>query len=225
MKAFVQRYKKTGAMAGSIVALVLFAIGWDVSAAPRGRIMAHIDLARRQYKILGYGLPPAGADEYDRLLWERHGIRFERVAGCIVSHSLVAYADAYNAVSLAAIESKYGPGVLEKTFEDGQRTWAHTQARTRPSFDSTDFFFHFMPAARRDAACFRAFAPGVSMETIANQCGKPDEETGTDDWVFVYHLEKGSSIRIETPYLYKVAQIIYTDSSGKRAQLLSQHVD
>ena len=96
---------------------------WSYSAATRGRLAAHIDIARRHYKILGYGYPSPWRVGYSHLLHERYGIEYEAVAGCIVSDSLVDYVDAYDKVSIAAANSKFGHNVNKETAEEAIRIW------------------------------------------------------------------------------------------------------
>jgi hypothetical protein len=127
MKSFVHKYKILAASGGAI-ALILLAVLWDASAAVRGRLSARIAIASGHYRLLGYGLPGFEREEYVRLLRTRYGVEFEEIAKCIVSRSLVAYADAYNSISGEAIEKKFGHNVLENTFEDARRTWG-AQAR------------------------------------------------------------------------------------------------
>jgi len=104
-------------------AIVLLVIAWYASASIRGRWVARLDLARGRYVVLGYGLPPRGVAEYKQILQDRYGVEYRQVALCIVSQSLVSYADAYDQVSVAAIESKFGQDVFKKSWEDAERRW------------------------------------------------------------------------------------------------------
>ncbi len=71
------------------VALVACSMLWSWTAEIRGRLAAHLDIARGHYELLRCGLPPPWRPEYARLLHERYDIEFRPVAGCIVSQSLV----------------------------------------------------------------------------------------------------------------------------------------
>jgi hypothetical protein len=110
-----------------IAAIVILPIGgywiWSGSAALRGRWIASHDLGHGHYRILAYGLPPAGVAEYRDLLGRRYGVEYRQVALCIVSGPLVSYADAYNGVSVPAIERKFGPDVFRKTWDEATRVW------------------------------------------------------------------------------------------------------
>jgi|ERR1041385_2242942 hypothetical protein len=106
-----------------LIGIVLLAVGWDQSAATRGRWVAQFDLARGHYRILAYGLPPRGVVQYKQILQERYGVEYQTVALCIVSRSLVAYADAYDNVSGDAIKRKYGQDVFKKSWDEATRTF------------------------------------------------------------------------------------------------------
>ena len=111
MKGLVRTHKKLVA-ALALGILVLAWWGWDYSASARGEIVARYDVARGHYRVLHYGLPSHGLPKYARIMRERYGIEYLAVAGCVVSRSLMAYADAYNAVSVAAVRRKYGRDIF-----------------------------------------------------------------------------------------------------------------
>jgi hypothetical protein len=104
-------------------AIVLLIVAWFESASARGRWVARFDLARGHYVVLGYGLPPRGVAEYKQILQERYGVEYRQVALCIVSRSLVSYADAYDEVSTAAIESRFGHDVFKESWDEANRKW------------------------------------------------------------------------------------------------------
>jgi hypothetical protein len=96
---------------------------WSYSAGTRGRLAARTDIARGHYKILGYGYPSPWRSGYSRLLHDRYGIEFEAVTGCIVSHSLMDYVDAYNKTSIAGANRKFGHDVAKETAEEAIGNW------------------------------------------------------------------------------------------------------
>lgn len=104
-------------------AIVLLAFAWFESASARGRWVARFDLARGHYVVLGYGLPPRGVVEYKQILQQRYGVEYRQVALCIVSQSLISYADAYDKVSAAAIESKFGQDVFKASWDEANKEW------------------------------------------------------------------------------------------------------
>jgi hypothetical protein len=107
----------------ALAAFVVLPVSWWISAPLRGRLMAHYDLAHGHYRVLAYGLPPAGADEYKHLLEKRYGVEYRQVALCIVSPSLISYVDAYDRVSAAAITRKFGHDVLREGWEEAHKEW------------------------------------------------------------------------------------------------------
>jgi hypothetical protein len=113
MKSLV-RSRKILTVAIAFAILLLAWWGWDYSASGRGYIVARFDVARGHYRVLHYGLPPPGLHKYARILRERYGIEYLEVAGCVVSPSLMAYADGYNAVSMAGARRKYGRDIFQE---------------------------------------------------------------------------------------------------------------
>jgi hypothetical protein len=97
--------------------------GWDSSAASRGQLLARFDLARGHYEILSYGLPVSWRPDYVLLLRERYGIEDRAIAGCIVTNSLVAYADGYNAVSITAANRRYGRDIFRESMIEAASNW------------------------------------------------------------------------------------------------------
>jgi hypothetical protein len=91
-------------------------------------VAAGHDTTRNRYEELGYGLPVPWRHEYVRLLRERYGIRFRTVALCTVTNDLVAYADSYNRVSMAAANRKFGHDVFKECAEEAERTWKAEKA-------------------------------------------------------------------------------------------------
>jgi hypothetical protein len=196
----------------AIVALAVLVTGWWFSASLRGRIAAHIDVARGQYKILGYGLPVVWQPAYARLLKERYGIQYEAVAGCVVSESLTSYVGGYNAVSTSAANRKFGPDIFRKSLDDAKQEW-----------QSQSVVVQLFPNAPRKAdsvACFRSLTHSMAMHYVVNECGRPDEETGSGIYIFVYHLQDHSTVVIGTHNLDKLDRASYTDPSGKQSVLL-----
>ena len=76
------------------------------------------------------------------------------------------------------------------------------------------------PEKTQSLGCFRALKPEMSMYTVVQKCGRPDEELGSGIYIFVWHLADGSKVSIGTPYLERIGDIQVTDSSGKSSSLL-----
>jgi hypothetical protein len=53
------------------------------------------------------------------------------VALCIVTNDLVAYADGYNRVSMAAVNRKFGHDVFKECAEEAERKWKAEKALQR----------------------------------------------------------------------------------------------
>src|SRR5947209_2579126 len=108
MKKFFNRRNVLLAVTAIVVFPILAGMMWLVSAPLRGRWAARSDLAHGHYRVLGYGLPPAGVYEYKDLLQRRYAVEYRQVAFCTVRLSTRSYVDAYDAVSGAAIQAKFG---------------------------------------------------------------------------------------------------------------------
>ena len=202
---------------GALVALVLLLWAWDASAGLRGTLRAKFDLARGHYAMIAYGLPPGGADEYAHLLKERYGIEFRRIAFCIVSNSIRAYADSYNRVSIAAAQKRFGKTVFEDTWQEAQRSWLHKNLRFTPERIPKYLFGWISDAPAVNGACIRAVKPGVRMEDVVKRCGHPDEDSGTDKYVFVYRIPGQSTVQITAASLNSIEAVDFLQyAKGER---------
>jgi hypothetical protein len=80
------------------------------------------------------------------------------------------------------------------------------------------------PSARekaRSVECFRGFSRNAPVSAVVEKCGRPDEELGSGVYIFVWYLADGSTISVNTPYLWRIDYINYTDASGRSGSLLS----
>jgi hypothetical protein len=100
----------TAAILTAVIALLF--VWYGPLAAPRGRFSAEVDLHRGRFVLLTYGLPPLDSNEYERILRQRYGIEVRRVADCIVSSSEIAFVDAYDHISMAAAQNRFGPNIF-----------------------------------------------------------------------------------------------------------------
>ena len=130
MRKFVSRHRKPAALAAAAVALVLF-FALRPEPSIRGERDARSDIARGHYVQLGYGLATPWTPEYVRLLRERYGVEYRTVAGCVVSESELLYFHAYNAVSTAAANRKFGHDVFEKSAEESRKSWERTASTAK----------------------------------------------------------------------------------------------
>jgi hypothetical protein len=116
-KSWLANHKKLGLTFGLMAICFVFAEVWSLSAPTRGECAAEYDVSRGRYTVLAYGLPSSGRPAYARMLKNQYGIELRTVAFCIVSADLVAYADAYNKVSIAASDRKFGHDVFKEVAE------------------------------------------------------------------------------------------------------------
>ena len=106
-----------------VIAIVVLPMTWWISAGIRGQLRARYDVKRGHYRILAYGLLGGGSLEYKALLHDRYGIEVKIVAGCIVTPTLVSYADAYNRESVAAAKRKFGHDVFKECSDEATKRW------------------------------------------------------------------------------------------------------
>jgi hypothetical protein len=123
MRNFVRKHKILTAATGVVAGLILWSVLSSVTASDRGQLVAHYDISRGHYEVLGYGLPVPWRPEYARLLHERYGVKFRTVALCIVSTTLVAYVDSYNRVSAEAVNRRFGHDVFKECSEEARKRW------------------------------------------------------------------------------------------------------
>jgi hypothetical protein len=123
------RRHKFAAVIPAFVLLTAFCLFRTRFAEVRGRLAAHIDVARGQYQVLGYGLELPSRSEYAHCLQERYHIEFKTVAGCIVSDSLVSYAKGYHAVVTDAANRKFGHDVFKECAEEADQKWKASDIR------------------------------------------------------------------------------------------------
>ena len=114
---FVKVRKKAALVVGILAFVVCAELIREYTAPMRGRLTARYDVWRGHYVLLAYGLPPAWRSQYAQLLQERYGIEVRTVALCIVSETLVSYADGYDEVSAAAANHKFGHDVFKECAE------------------------------------------------------------------------------------------------------------
>jgi hypothetical protein len=90
-----------------------------------GRQEAERDIAVGQMKFQIYGYM-AGFSERDkaftRLMRDRFDVSVEAVAQCIVTDEIVEHAKGYNGRIEEEVNSKFGPGALDRTWDDSA-TW------------------------------------------------------------------------------------------------------
>lgn len=81
-----------------------------------GHIHAYIDVARGHYELKTYGPINGDLEEFSEIAAEEYGIEVV-THGCIISTEGIEHTRGYNDVSVAAIERKYGAGVIDSIRE------------------------------------------------------------------------------------------------------------
>lgn len=127
MRKFFNRKNILLALTAIVVLPLLVSIVWLESAPLRGRWAARSDLAHGHYRILAYGLPPAGVNEYKEFLWQRYGVEYWQVAFCTAGLSTRSYVDAYDAISSPAIETRFGADVFKTSWKEATKSWKEKQ--------------------------------------------------------------------------------------------------
>ena len=84
----------------------------DVSHYERGRIEASRDVENNIFKVKSFGLLTSSRDPYSLLPQREYRIEFVNY-GCVATKELGEYVRGYNDVSRAAIENRFGKGILE----------------------------------------------------------------------------------------------------------------
>src|SRR5437016_3942541 len=123
MRKFFNRRNVLLGLVAIVVLPLLCSEIWSRTAPFRGRQAAEKDLAHGRYIVLGYGLPPRGVAEYKHILRERYDVEYRQVALCIVTKSLMTYADSYDSLSGAAIRQKFGRDVFKNSWDEANRDW------------------------------------------------------------------------------------------------------
>ena len=94
-----------------------------------GKLEAHLDVMIGAYFIRVYGTQDGGIAEYKEALSNELGIDMVAVAGCIVSRELQEKTLGYNEAMEAAIERRYGQGILERFWRRARSDYERTRGR------------------------------------------------------------------------------------------------
>ncbi len=105
-------------------ALVLL---WYGTAAPRGRLMAHVDYAQGRYRVKGFFPEQTSSPAYCRLLEEKYSVIFDFLELRPYQPDTEAYAYGYNDVSVRLLNEKYGRDIFAECRAQAERT-AHVGA-------------------------------------------------------------------------------------------------
>lgn len=88
-----------------------------------GRFEASRDLSNGVMIVKTAGLPTPEWEDYEQLLQTRCKVKFEPIAGCLVSEGLMAYLRGYDEISVAAIKQKCGTNIFERLNAEAKARW------------------------------------------------------------------------------------------------------
>src|SRR5262245_28228377 len=107
------RWVLIASFAGVIGAGAWFADQQFALTSPyRGVAMARFDWWRGHRELKLYRLPARTRPDFASLLQSRYGVQAREVASCVVSPSLVAYANSYNQFVTDRLHEEYGRDVI-----------------------------------------------------------------------------------------------------------------
>jgi hypothetical protein len=94
-----------------------------------GQRLANADMQRGCLRVKTWGLPVPWREISAELYEKRLGVSMCVVGGCVATRSQSAERTGYNEVMVAAIESRYGKGALEKIDQDAIRIFQERRKR------------------------------------------------------------------------------------------------
>ena len=130
MRTVWKKHKRAISVVAGFVLLVGLLQLWWITASARGRLAARYDVWRGHYAIQSYGLN-LWCREYSSLLKQRYGVKTHVLALCIVSKDIVDYADAYNKISVAAANQKFGRDIFNECALQAKDEWQRKVAQAR----------------------------------------------------------------------------------------------
>jgi hypothetical protein len=110
-----------------------------------------------------------------------------------------------------------GPGVY-KDF-DMVLSHPHEESADTPESIAKAMFFD-APENKHDVNCFRSLAPTMSVDQVAEKCGRPDAEVGSGLLIFVWNMPGGSSVSMGTSTLDRIGEVRFYDASSKKTSVL-----
>lgn len=118
-----------------------------------GKRDARQDIARDSLVHKFWGLPQSWDEVYARFMEKRYGVTVDFVAADLVCERATSYWNGYNSVSISEIESRFGEGVIDSTYQDAKEHY--------PSRDPLNYEVlktaRYTTEARRDSVEGRVF--------------------------------------------------------------------
>ena len=200
--------------ASALMLIVVCSVAWSHSANVRGRMMARIDLSRGKCRVLTFGMGAPHPEEAE-MFRTRYGVELKAVAQCIVSPGLMEYVRGYNKVSREALRRKFGRDVVLSTFEEVERTKIRECARRDGISVLNCIFSYPLAERRRPGTCLQSLPKDASVYVMAELCGRPDDEVGKDDFIFLYRFPDGTTAAVHAPSTRRITEIRIKDSEGR----------
>lgn len=123
-------------------------------------------------------------------------------------------------LSLAGCRTVHVPDKQQSSGSEQQGSAASPLHETETPQSIGGAMFPNAPEKAQSAGCFRELKPTMSIDSVVQKCGRPDEELGSGIYIFVWHLSDGSTISIGTSSLQRIGDVRYTGPSGKSSSLL-----
>jgi hypothetical protein len=79
------------------------------------------------------------------------------------------------------------------------------------------------PATARKQDCFRSFQGDLSMFTVVDKCGRPDNGGGAEIGFFEYQLNDGSKITIHWTDMLHIRDMVLSDKAGQTKVLFAKN--
>ena len=118
-------------------------------------------------------------------------------------------------VLLTACKTAGAPGQRQELRPQQQKSEVTPpQSRITPQSIPRELFPD-APEKTKSVDCFRTLTAHMSVYSVVQKCGRPDEELGSGIYIFVWHMTDGSSIAMGTPSLDKIYDVKYIASVGK----------
>ena len=81
------------------------------------------------------------------------------------------------------------------------------------------------PATAREITPFLSTTRNMTMRDVVSRCGLPDEHQGSGIYIFIYHLNDGSTVAIGTGDLNRLLYVQHINSSNETVDLLASAGD
>ena len=190
------------------------AIGIVISAVLAGFVACDARTSVRGDVIDNKGKPIAGATV--RLILVNTGRSAETITGPDGKFAVELIHGPFSRFELVASAWGY------KDYR--QQVYAKTTENVQIALIPQSVLEQMFPNAPRKAEtvdCFRSLTPETPIAMIVQKSGRPDEETGSGLYIFVWNLQGGSSVAVGTGSLDRTYYAIYTESPGKSVSLLA----